>query len=74
MLRIECYPVMAGMRVTIAGSALDAFPAIPAGPGKVWSGTALVEDVEAVGIENALLQAIKDMARMDPELLEYAYR
>ena len=74
MLRIECYPVLDGLLVHMAGFDHSETPHHRAlSPATVWR-TIPTPTVESLGLEEALRDVIVDVVTEYPGLLSYALK
>lgn len=74
MLRMDCYPVMDGLLVRFAGSDPSEKGRPARENGAAVSRLIATEDIEALGLNDALRQVFVDIATEYPGLLGYALR
>jgi hypothetical protein len=74
MLRIECYPSMDGVLVSLIGTFTDESPLSSSGsPARVTRHVSL-DTIEHLGMDEAIRDVIVDVVSLYPGLLSFALR
>lgn len=74
MLRIECYPVLDGLAVSVVGVGRPQSPDDAGQPPSRVQRTIPLETIESLGLDEAIRDTLVDVIVLYPGLLRYALR